>query len=503
MELLKRISPEQAGVDPKNLTAFFKEVADPEMGLNSFVAVRNGSIIGEAYWAPYAKEKPHVLYSASKSFTGLSALFAAQDGLLSLEDRVVDFFPERLPAKHCENMEKMRIRDLLTMSTGFEKDPHDFDWPRPDDILATGPHCCHNGVELPRNDWIRNFFHHYVAYEPGTEFVYCTHGSFMLSCCVEKAVGMNVSAYMNEKLFKPLGIGEPFWEANPDGHTVGGWGLMLTAEQLALVGQWMLQKGKWNGVQLLDEKWIEEASSVQMLIGNTKEDHIAGYGYQMWIGEEYGTYFFRGAFGQILAIVPEKNMAFAYTGANGKPERQKIWEAIVKYIIEPAKDEKLVENTVAQAALDEITAEMNIPVQQGEDPMQHPELTAFGGKRFVFGDNRLNYTSAAVGFENGCTLTLGLNGREFTVPVGYGEWKQGETCVKNEETDTDISLIFRSVSCSGAWVDGHYVIKACFDETNYINTFDFFFAGNAVILKHSRNNSFYDAVNCTITGVEA
>ena len=121
----------------------------------------------------------------------------------------------------------------------------------------------------------------------------------------------------------------------------------------------------------------------------------------------------------------------------------------------------------------------------------------------MFGDNRLNYTSAAVGFENGCTLTLGLNGREFTVPVGYGEWKQGETCVKNEETDTDISLIFRSVSCSGAWVDGHYVIKACFDETNYINTFDFFFAGNAVILKHSRNNSFYDAVNCTITGVEA
>ncbi len=477
------------------------------MGVHTMAILRHGKLISEAYWTPYAEEKHHVLYSASKTFTGLAVGFAVEDGLLKLTDRVVSYFPERLPAKHGEYMEKMTVWDMLTMSTGFAKDPHAFEWPRPDDVLATGPHCCHEGIEPPRVDWIRNFFNHYVAYEPGTEFVYCTHGTFMLSVIVQKVTGKTVSEYMNEKLFGPLGLGTPFWESNPDGYTVGGWGLMLTAEQLAVVGQWMLNRGKWNGVQLLSEEWIRQATSVQMEISHDREDYIAGYGYQMWICDRYGAFFFRGAFGQVCAVIPEKDMVFAYTGANDKATRKKIWESIMENILEHTSEEPLPEDPTATAQLAATIDSLGILVAEGTGSIGNELAAAVSGKHYCFGDNRLNYAGITMTFakeegEND-TFTLYLaDGRSFTVPVGYNCWLEGKTCVDYSETDTDVSLIFTSTACSGAWKDGHYILKVCFDETNYINTFDLEFRGNAMILHHSRNNSFYEATTATLVGVE-
>jgi len=319
---LQRITPWEAGLDPDQLMELYQFLARPEMGMHSFMVLHHGKVASEAWWAPYAPEKPHTMFSASKTFTGLAAGFAVEEGLLHLDDRVVDFFPDYLPAGTCENMEKMRVRHLLTMTTGFAKDPHDFPWPRPDDILATGPHCCHQGIEQPQIDWIRNFFNHYVAYEPGTEFVYCTHGTYMLSAVIQRAVGRTVSAYLNEKLFLPLGIGTPFWETGPDGCTVGGWGLMLTTEQLAVVGQWMLNGGNWKGTQLLSREWIRDASSVHITMDHLDEPHMAGYGYQMWIDQREGACHFKGAFGQECTVIPGKDMVIAYTGGSSSQARR-------------------------------------------------------------------------------------------------------------------------------------------------------------------------------------
>lgn len=502
--LLQRTTPWEVGIDSGKLTKLYEFLAKPEMGLHSFMVVRHGKVASEAWWAPYAPEKPHTLFSSSKTFTGLAVGFAVQDGLLSLNDRVVDFFPERLPAKTCENMEKMRVRHLLTMTTGFAKDPHDFPWPRPDDVLATGPHCCHMGIDQPQIDWIRNFFDHYVAYEPGTSFAYCTHASYMLSAVVQKVVGKTVSEYLNEKLFRPLGIGTPFWQSSPDGCSVGGWGLMLTTEQLATVGQWMLNGGNWNGEQLLSQAWIKDATSVHITMEHLDEPGIAGYGYQIWIDQRQGAYYFRGAFGQICIVIPGKNMVIAYTGGSSAQARQEALEQIWNLLIEPAGDVlPAPENSLA---LERLTGSLCIRPAFGAPSWETKQAALWNKKHYIFGDNRLNFTDLSLEFAcrpGQCDyLTLGLNGRQFTVPVGYNTWLRGKTCVPTEQTDTDVSIIFENVSCSGAWNGDHYHIRLCFDETSYINELDITFRQGGVQLHHTRNCSFFAASNTVLTGVE-
>lgn len=525
-----RSTPEAEGLSSAKLTELYRFLSKPEMGLHSFLVIRHKKVAAEGYWAPYAQEKPHTLFSASKSFTGLAVGFAAQDGLLSLDDRVVDFFPEYLPEKTCANMEKMRVRHLLTMSTGFLKDPHDFPWPRPDDVCGIGPHCCHDGVPVKPIDWVRNFFDHYVPYEPGTEFAYCTHGTYMLSVIVQKVTGRTVSDYMNEKLFRPMGIGEPSWELGPDGCTVGGWGLMLTTEQLAAVGQFLSDGGSWNGKQLLSEEWVRQATTVQIGLGRIQDPHTAGYGYQIWVDEREHAFMFRGAFGQICLAVPDKDMVIAYTGAAGSAERQQALEKIWELAIEAAgESENASEAEVsgkaegrgagagdsseaekaAEDALKELrgyTSSLEIPCPQGHASFEEEAAARFGGKRYLLGDNRLNFTEFSMTFASAPgehdTLTLGLNGRTFTVPVGYGEWLRGKTCVTTAETDTDVSVIFENVSCRGAWADGVYHLTMCFDETSYVNTMKIRFQPGGVVIKHSRNCSFFPAVNCMLTGVE-
>lgn len=500
---LSRVTPQEAGINPQRLTTLYQFLKDPSLGIHSFMVLRHGKVVSEAWWDPYAPEKPHTLFSASKTFTGLAVCFAAQDGALSLEDRVVSWFQEQLPARTCANMEKMTVRHLLTMSTGFAKDPHDFPWPRPDDILATGPHCCHQGREFPQIDWVRNFFNHYVAYEPGTEFVYCTHGTYMLSAIVQRAVGKTLFEYLTEKLFSPLGIESASWELGPDGYNVGGWGLMLTTEDLAKVGQFLLNGGVWDGTQLLSRQWVREAASVHVTMGHLDEPHIAGYGYQIWVDQREGCFCLRGAFGQICAVIPGKDMVIVYTGGSNAPERRIVWEKIWDLLVDSVDRDSPVGG---EQELTQLTRSMCIPPAAGSPSWETPQAAQWSGRHYRLGDNRLNFTSISIRFSGAPDrpdfLTLGLRKNSFTVPIGYGCWCSGKTCVRTSETDTDVSVIFESVSCSGAWREGSYHIQLCFDETSYINTMELTFSDGGVILRHNRNCTFFSAIKTTLTGVE-
>ncbi len=505
----ERSLPAAEGVRASDLAELYRYLEDPALGLHSFMAVRHGKVIAEAWWNPYAPEKPHTLFSASKSFTGLAVGLAAEDGLLSLTDKVVSFFPERLPARTGEYMEKMTVKDLLTMSTGFAKDPHDFPWPRPDDVNGTGAHCCHAGIELPLIDWIRGFFDHYVSYEPGTEFVYSTEASYMLSAIVQKAVGCTVSEYLNRKMFIPMGIGEPFWEESPDGVSCGGWGLMLTTEELAAVGQMMLNGGVFNGRRILPEAYIRDATSPHVSTAHLGRPFCNGYGYQIWLDDREGTYMFQGAFGQILAVIPGKDMVLSYTSGANRPERDKVWNHIWELLLdrvdkEPAKEAEAEKRD--QAELNRLTAGMKIPAAKGKPSWEMPEKAVYSGREYLLGDNRLNFSMFSMKFAGnpGETdrLTMEVPEGRFTVPVGYGCFAQGKTCVPTEKTDTDVSVVFESVSCSGAWTDKGYHLILCFDETSYINEMMVEFTPGGIKLHHSRICSFYPAVNAFLTGVE-
>lgn len=507
MKYFKRIKAEEAEVSPGALAELYQKLEDAQLGLHSFMVYKNGGVVAEAWWNPYRPELGHTLFSASKTFTGLAVGFAVQEGLLSLEDRVVSFFKEYLPARHCENMEKMQLRHLLTMSTGFASDPHDFNWPRPDDILARSPSCFHEEKIVDDVDWIRNFFEHYVAYEPGSEFVYCTHASYLMSVIVQKVTGRTAFAYLKEKLFDPLNISPVSWELDPKGYNVGGWGLMLTTEDLLKTGVFLLQKGNWEGRQLLSPEWVEQATTPQISLHSPSNPQMVGYGYQIWVDAREKAFSLRGACGQVCTVFPELGAVVAYTaGANG-PERQTIerliWEILVPGMKAPGYSREGVQAWEREQSR---MAQFRIPVPEGK-PSWEAGCRASDRRRYQLGDNRLNWNALTFHFGEHAgerdTVTLESKEGSFTAEIGYGNWVDGITCVKTEDTDTDVSILFEKVSAAGAWQeDGSYLLKLCFRETSYINTLRIRFAGNGMMAEHTRNCSFMESTHALLVGAD-
>jgi CubicO group peptidase (beta-lactamase class C family) len=241
-EPLPRATPESQGVSSAGVRAFVDAANQRVNTLHSFMLLRHGQVVAEGWWKPEAADKPHVLHSLSKSFTSTAVGLVIEEGRLSLDDPVLKFFPEDAPAEPSENLKAMRVRDLLTMTCG-----HD--------------------VEAKRTDttpWTKTFLNHPVPHKPGTHFQYNSLGTYMLSAIVQKVTGQTVLDYLKPRLFAPLGIDNPRWDASPQGISCGGWGLYLRTEDVAKFGQLYLQKGKWNGKQIVPEKWVAEATKYQV-----------------------------------------------------------------------------------------------------------------------------------------------------------------------------------------------------------------------------------------------
>ena len=258
---LPRSNPEAQGVSSSAILSFV-EAADRNIdALHSLMILRHGQVIAEGWWSPYGAESPHMLFSLSKSFTSTAIGLAIAEGRLSVDDEVLKFFPEDMPQEPNNNLKAMRVRDLLRMNTGQESEP-----PRP-----------------PAQSWKKAFLSHPVRFKPGTHFLYNTSATYMLAAIVEKTTGMSLLDYLKPRLFDPLGIENPTWEKSPEGINTGGYGLSIRTEDIARFGQLYLQKGKWQGKQLVPVAWVEEATSFQTSNGsNPKSDWDQGYGYQFW-----------------------------------------------------------------------------------------------------------------------------------------------------------------------------------------------------------------------------
>ena len=278
---LPRSSPEAQGIPSSAILAFVEAANEKAVGLHSLMLVRHGHVVAEGWWRPYERDDPHMLFSLSKSFASTGIGLAVAEGKLSLDDTVVSFFPEDVPAEPSENLKAMRVRDLLAMSTGTTRT-----------ISRT---FSFDGSPVPL---VRAFLTLPVAHKPGTHFLYNTPASYMLSAIVQKATGQTLVEYLGPRLFEPLGIQNPKWDASPQGISLGGYGLNATTEDIARFGQLYLQRGAWQGRQLLPAEWVAAATSRQTSNGsNPKSDWDQGYGYQFWRCR-HGFYRGDGAFGQ-------------------------------------------------------------------------------------------------------------------------------------------------------------------------------------------------------------
>lgn len=278
--------------------------------IHSLMILRHGQVVHEQWFLDNAPEKPHVLHSVSKTFTSTAVGFAVQEGLLKVSDKVISFFPDLLPEDVSDNLKDMEIFDLLTMTTGNDK--------------------AFNTNSLTADDnWAKCFLANPVEHTPGTFYAYNTLGTYMLSAIVQKVTGQRVVDYLQPRLFDPLGIEPPYWQLSPQGINTGGFGLYLKTEDLAKMGQFYLQKGKWNGKQLLNASWIEEASSKQVPcvpagsrpdtpgLDYVNNDWTQGYGYQIWRCR-HNAYRADGANGQYIIVLPDYDAVIVATSNTGK-----------------------------------------------------------------------------------------------------------------------------------------------------------------------------------------
>jgi len=254
--------------------------------------IRNGKKVSEGWWTPYSRETPHVMHSLSKSFTSTAIGLLVQESKLSLNDKVLSFFPEYAPEKPTWQWQQMRIRDLLTMNTGHIEEPT---------------------VWFNDGDWLEFIFKSEVPLTPGTHFKYNSPATYLLSAIVQKVTGELLVDYLTPRLFDPLKINKPRWDVCPKGINTGGWGLSVTTEDIAKLGQLYLQKGKWNGQQILSKQWTEMATSKQVANGsNPENDWNQGYGFQFWQCR-HNAYRGDGAMGQFCIVIPEKDAVIAIT----------------------------------------------------------------------------------------------------------------------------------------------------------------------------------------------
>jgi len=306
---LPRATPKSQRVSATAIDSLIDAFESDKYDIHSLMIVRHGAVVAERWWRPYSEDRKHMLFSLSKSFTSSAAGFAIDEGLLTLEDKVIEFFPDRLPAEISENLASMRVRDLLSMATGHVEEPPVY----------------------YEDDWAKAFLAQPVVHTPGTHFLYNTAATYMVAAILAKVTSQDLVDFLKPRLFDPLGIDGETWERSPQGIRTGGFGLSIRTEDIAKFGVLYAQKGVWEGKRLLSEKWIAEATSKHVSNGDDPtNDWNQGYGFQFWLCQ-HGLYRGDGAFGQYCIVFPDHDAVVAIT--SGVSDMQGVLNLIWKHLL--------------------------------------------------------------------------------------------------------------------------------------------------------------------------
>jgi CubicO group peptidase (beta-lactamase class C family) len=454
-EPLPRSSPEAQGVSSEEILAFVVTADQTIDSMNSFMLVRHGQVVAEGWWAPYNAASPHSLYSLSKSFTSTAVGLAVADGKLSIDDEVLKFFPEDVPPEPSKNLKAMRVSDLLRMSTGHQVEPA-----RPLD-----------------KSWTKTFLAQSVPHKPGTHFLYNTSATYMLSAIVQKAIGMTVFDYLRPRLFDPLGIEHPTWETSPQGITVGGYGLSIRTEDIARFGQLYLQKGSWNGKQLVPESWVEAATARQTANGsNPTSDWDQGYGYQFWRSRNHA-YRGDGAFGQFCIVIPEQDAVIAIT--SGVKDMQSVLNLVWNKLLPALKSAPLATDDESRTKLDGALARLTLrPVGGSSSP------ASTWNKKYVFPSNARKLESIKLErAQDAVTIVAQFDGTERKIRCGQDSWQKGRLAYG--------PLPEQPMAASGAWTAADtFTAKICFYETPFITIARLKFALDQLLFDSESNVGF-------------
>lgn len=323
-----RVTPESVGIDSGDIEWLLDRLESGFTEPHGLMIMRHGKICAEGWWNPYAPGIRHGLQSHSKTYAATAIGIAYTEGIVKLDERIIDIFPEYAPEQPSENLKRLTVHDVLCMGCGMDEMP-----------MAT-------------EHWIRDFLHTPVNHTPGTTYMYNSVGSSILSAIIVKKTGMSMHEYLKPRLYDKIGIfsDNHRWMKMPDGCEVGGGGLFATTEDNLRLMKLYADGGVWEGERILDDEYVKRATTLQNESATEAKnnplakDNFVGYGYQIWMCRPNGVYRADGAMGQFTIVVPDKDMIIAITeNASGAHWAQTtldvMWEFLERIENHPAKEE--------------------------------------------------------------------------------------------------------------------------------------------------------------------
>ena len=384
-------TPEQQGMDSEQLAEaldFLQEQDD--FNIHSLLIIRNGYIVTDAYFEPFTQGSVHDTASVTKSFTATLVGIAIDEGYIeNVQQPVLDFFPDRTVANVDANKEAMTVEDLLTMRSGFE--------------------CINQPTEvtlfqmMESPDWVQFTLDLPMAEEPGTRFVYCSSNVHLLSTIIRETTGMNALSFAQEHLFEPLGIFDVGWPSDPQGNNHGWGDLRMTPHDMAKLGYIYLNKGRWDGQQVLSPAWVTAATSVP------EAASVIDYGYLWWLVPEYpDVYYADGRGGQRIFVLPDQDMVVVTTGGGGRDQYGVLEALLTSYILPAAESETpLPANPEGVALLESKIQQVALAQAESEPIPPLPEIAQrVSGQTYVQDANPFGLQSLSLTFqeENGEAL---------------------------------------------------------------------------------------------------
>ena len=341
-QAFERATPESQGISSKWLAMLIRELNDSEYtDMHQLMILKGGKVICECSFAPYRNGMWHITHSMCKSITGMAVGMLIEEEQLSLDENIYKIFDQRLNPLAKIFRPEVTVEHLLTMTSGVSFNE--------------------SGI-ISGNDWLESYLNASVIGTPGTKFQYNSLNSYVLSAIISERTGMTMEEYLRPRLFEPMGITRYLWETCPKGITKGGWGLFLCAEDMAKLGQLYLNKGRWNGQQLVSEEWVEKSTQKHVESG---EDTF-GYGYQIWMEERQESFEFNGMLGQNVVIYPDLDMVIVTNAGNNELFQNCVMLNIIrKYFSKDYQPEKVLpENPCEYEKLKHLTEQVQYGISR-------------------------------------------------------------------------------------------------------------------------------------------
>lgn len=341
-QAFERATPESQGISSKRLLMLIQELNDSEYtDMHHLMILKGGKVICECSFAPYRSGMWHITHSMCKSITGMAVGMLIEEGQLSLDENIYKIFEQRMNPLAKIFRPEVTVEHLLTMTSGVSFNE--------------------SGI-ISGNDWLESYLNAPVIGTPGTKFQYNSLNSYVLSAIISERTGMTMEEYLRPRLFEPMGITRYLWETCPKGITKGGWGLFLCAEDMAKLGQLYLNKGRWNGQQLVSEEWVETSTQKHVESG----DDTFGYGYQIWMEERQGSFEFNGMLGQNVVVYPDMDMVIVTNAGNNELFQNCVMLNIIrKYFSKDYQpEERLPENPREYEKLRRLTEQVQYGISR-------------------------------------------------------------------------------------------------------------------------------------------